>query len=113
MLAELENIRCDLSRFHRVDDMESMPADRFWCFAERLSYYDGVVAASLRRQLAEHPPQPQPEPASGPPIDPMAPIAAVDQLDALHAHPLYGDIPGLPPVFSHSTAPLAPEGGEQ
>jgi hypothetical protein len=110
VLAELDNIRCDLSRFHRVDDMESMSADRFWCFAERLSYYDGVVAASIRRQLAERPPES--EPASGAPMDPSAPIAAPDQLDALHAHPVYGDIPGLPPVFSHSTAPLAPQGGD-
>lgn len=102
--------------FHRVDDMESMPASRFWTFVERLAYYDGAVAGSLRLQAsgrAEAPADPESDPETAAlPIDPMAPIAAPDQMDALHAHPLYGDIPGLPPIFSHSTAPLAPEGGD-
>ena len=100
--------------FHRVDDMESMPAHRFWCFVERLPYYDGAVAGSLRQVLAARDPAPptEPEPTAAPLMDPSAPIAAPDQLDALHAHPLFGDIPGMPPVFSHSTAPLLPEGGD-
>jgi hypothetical protein len=96
--------------FHRVDDMESMPAQRFWRFAERLAYYDGAMAGSLRLMAAERP-EPVPESSAAPPIDPMAPVASPDQMEALHAHPLYGDIPGLPTIFSHSTAPLAPEGG--
>ena len=93
-----------------------MSADRFWCFAERLAYYDGAVAGSLRLRAAERSddlPAPVSEPESSALlIDPMAPVASVDQLDALHSHPLYGDVPGLPPIFSHSTAPLAPEGGD-
>lgn len=118
MLSCLDDIRSDLSVFHRVDDMESMPARRFWPLVQRLYCYSGAVAATTRQRAAEREPAQaqvlveQSEPsAASPPIDPMAPVVGTDpeSIAALHAHPLYGDIPGLPPVFSHSYAPLAPD----
>jgi hypothetical protein len=47
-------VRSDLSRFHGVRDMESLPADRFFSLAERLQFYDGAV-----RWYALHPPEPE------------------------------------------------------
>lgn len=40
--------------FHRVDDLESMPADLFFSYVEQLQHYDGAV-----RFAALHPPEPE------------------------------------------------------
>lgn len=53
-MAYLEEIRSDLSRFHRVDELESLPADRFFSLVHRLQFYDGAV-----RWHALHPPAPE------------------------------------------------------
>jgi hypothetical protein len=54
VLDRLEDVRSDLSVFHRVDDMESMPARAFCTYAERLVHYDGALAGSLRVELAAY-----------------------------------------------------------
>lgn len=46
----LEDIRSDLSVLHRVDDMEVMPAPRFYALAYRLTAYQSVIATKVRRQ---------------------------------------------------------------
>ncbi|HEY9474673.1 MAG TPA: hypothetical protein VIS06_12585 [Mycobacteriales bacterium] len=40
-----------MSVLHRVDDMWSMPADRFVRMVERLPYYPGVIR---ERAMAQH-----------------------------------------------------------
>lgn len=59
----IEDIRSDLSVFHRVDDMDTMPALRFLAFAERLAHYDGAIrhgaiVVSQREPAAEQQPAP-------------------------------------------------------
>lgn len=46
----LEDIRSDLSVLHRVNDMEAMPAPRFYALAYRLTAYQSVIATKVRRQ---------------------------------------------------------------
>jgi hypothetical protein len=47
-----------MSVFHRVDDVDTMPAHRFWSFASRLPFYDGAVRAMARTALAPEPATP-------------------------------------------------------
>jgi hypothetical protein len=44
-----------MSVFHRVDDIEALPAHRFWSFASRLPFYDGAVRAMARIESVSHP----------------------------------------------------------
>lgn len=53
-----DEIRSDLSVFHRVDDMDSMPAHRFWSYATRLPFYDGAVRAMTRASAGSQPAAP-------------------------------------------------------
>lgn len=39
----IDDIASDMSVFHRVDDIEAMPAARFFAFAARLPAYQGAV----------------------------------------------------------------------
>lgn len=48
-----------MSRFHRVDVVEDMPAQRFVEYALRLPAYGGAVAISARRDVVEDPPAPR------------------------------------------------------
>lgn len=48
----LDDIRSDLSVFHRIDEIDELPAPRFFAYCFRLQYYDGAVAALIRRQRA-------------------------------------------------------------
>ena len=45
--------------FHRVDDMGALPARAFFALAERLSAYQGIVAARAAVQAAEEDLEPQ------------------------------------------------------
>lgn len=55
MVHHLEDIRSDLSVLHRVDDMESMPAPRFFALAYRLDAYQSVIALKARKQQQTRP----------------------------------------------------------
>lgn len=63
MLDYLDDIESDMSVFHRIDDVWSMPSTQFFRYAERLFAYNGVLAAQARAeaateqpaQLTEHP----------------------------------------------------------
>lgn len=121
LLEHLDDVRSDLSVYHGidVDDVESMPARRFFLLAERLPAYGGVVAVAVRRAVADQSGSDQPgtdqAADAGPPaVAPGATAGAKvligpEQAAQLLAQPLYGDIPGLGPAFSFSFAPLAPE----
>ena len=54
-MADLES---DFSVFHRVDDMLSLPASKFFRLAERLPAYEGImrvrVEAEMRREQDRH-----------------------------------------------------------
>lgn len=63
ILDSLDEVRSDMSVFHRVDDIESLPAPRFWSFASRLPCYDGAVRAMARIE-----PVSPPAPASTTPV---------------------------------------------
>jgi hypothetical protein len=49
----LDDVRSDMSVFHRIDDIEVMEAKRFVAFAERLPAYSGAVLARLVREREE------------------------------------------------------------
>lgn len=53
-----DEIRSDMSVFHRIDDVDTMPAHRFWSFASRLPFYDGAVRAMSRTALTPEPASP-------------------------------------------------------
>lgn len=46
MLDYLDDIESDMSVLHRVDDMWSMPAPKFFAFASRLPAYNGALAVA-------------------------------------------------------------------
>lgn len=58
MLNHLDDLASDFSVFHRVDDMGALPARAFFALAERLSAYQGIVAARAAIQAAEEDPEP-------------------------------------------------------
>lgn len=47
----LEDVRSDLSAFHRIEELECMPSDRFFALAERLVSYEGTLQARARAEL--------------------------------------------------------------
>lgn len=50
MIDHLADLRSDLSRFHRVDDIERLDGPRFMELAWRVSAYEGVIAMRLQEQ---------------------------------------------------------------
>lgn len=52
-LAYLDDLRSDFSVLHRVDEIEQLPAPRFFAYCYRLTAYQGIVASLQRRQQAE------------------------------------------------------------
>lgn len=56
--AHLTDIESDMSAVHRVDDIQAMPAARFFRFAHRLAAYRGVMrerAIALQREREDEP----------------------------------------------------------
>jgi hypothetical protein len=104
----VEDIESDLSVFHRVDDLAGISVCRFFRLVTRLSAYGGVMTSRFAAPA------------------PAAPVAAPERLaadlpvpardvtpenaDALLNNEMYGALPGIGPVFSHSYAPLSEEG---
>lgn len=76
-----------MSAFHRVDDIQQLPAPRFVRFAERLPHYSGAVRASLIRLSAQE--KEKPEPASI-----ITPAEAA----------MLPTLPGMPPLFEFNEA---------
>lgn len=44
----LEDVKSDMSAFHRVDDVATMPGSSFFPRVERLAAYKGIVQMRLR-----------------------------------------------------------------
>lgn len=53
MLDHLDDIESDLSAIHRIDDMWSMEAGRFFRFARRLPAYKGAMRAVAERLVRD------------------------------------------------------------
>lgn len=77
LLLFLDDIESDFSVFHRVDDVCTMPAPRFFKFAWRLMFYEGamrgrMLALAEKSEAAARPaPQPtNPNAVTPPPITP-------------------------------------------
>lgn len=83
----IDDVESDMSAFHRVDDIQQLPAPRFIRFAERLPHYSGAVRASLTRMASEEQQQ-ETEPAS---VITPAEAASLPSL------------PGMPPLFEFNT----------
>lgn len=105
MLDHLEDVRSDLSVFHRIDDLEDMSAERFFSYVYRLPHYGGAIAYQVQKQQAEQQEEPQAssrhtfeEPPGGF-VMPAREVPAT--AEALAADPMFAGL------FSHSTAPLA------
>lgn len=88
--------------FHRIDGLAEISAHRFFRLVTRLSAYGGVLTARFATPAAA--------PAIEQPTAPHAPLPGLDitpqNADALLNNELYGALPGMGPVFSHSYAPL-------
>jgi len=50
VIDHLEDVRSDLSVFHRIDFLEEMPSRRFFSLAYRLVAYKGVVRARVEHE---------------------------------------------------------------
>lgn len=63
----LEDVKSDMSAFHRIDDITTMSASTFFPRAERLGAYDGVIAfrAKVKNAEAQHAEQSAYAPTSG------------------------------------------------
>ena len=89
MLQFPAEIVSDFSRFHRVDDIGSMPSPRFFALAGELAHYDGALMAAVRRLPAV------PEGGAPQPV----PVTA-----AAANSPAFAAAPGIPAVFSMGKA---------
>ena len=102
VLAYLDDLESDFSALHRVDDMYSMPAPRFFRLACRMTAYAGVMqvrADALLRASemtaaapAEHPP---PAPRAAPVVareDPNGPRVVPGDRSALAADPVFSSL---------------------
>ena len=68
--AHLADIESDMSAVHRVDDIYSMPAPKFFSLAWRLPHYQGVMrdrVIALQREQEDTQPG-SPAPAAGRPV---------------------------------------------
>jgi hypothetical protein len=92
LMKHLADVRSDMSRFHRVEAIESMRSDRLMEYAVRLSAYDGVVASRLRQEVVSG--DELSSPSSGPPIDQIAANPSPQELMALNNTALYGPLQG-------------------
>lgn len=72
MLECLDDIASDMSVFHRIEEVESMPARRFFAFATRLPAYSGAVTARLAAAAAPA----QPPAAAAAPAGASAPSSS-------------------------------------
>ncbi len=87
----LDDVLSDMSVFHRVDEMDQLPAAVFLPRMVRLALYDGAVRHAMRRVVEQ-----QSEPSSVPtPTQPgPAPVRAhtADELKALNQTREYGPL---------------------
>ncbi|MEV8610112.1 hypothetical protein AB0383_19670 [Amycolatopsis sp. NPDC051373] len=86
----LEDVLSDMSVFHRVDELDQLPAAVFLPRMVRLPVYDGAVRHALRCD-AEQPPTARTAPA--PRQAPSVTAHSRAELAALNQSSLYGPLP--------------------
>lgn len=62
----LRDLESDFSVFHRVDDIYSMPAARFFMLAYRIAAYDGMLARRIQAENEGRAAPAGPKPSGGP-----------------------------------------------
>lgn len=85
----LDDVLSDMSVFHRVDELDDLPAAVFLPRMVRLTHYDGAVRHAMQRAHE----QPVPAPATTSQAEP-APVRAhtADELKALNRTREYGPL---------------------
>jgi hypothetical protein len=91
LVEHIVDVRSDMSRFHRIDDVEAMRSDRLMEFASRLAAYDGVVANRVRREANSAEYEEAPDAV---PVEQIAANPSPQELMALNNTALYGPLQG-------------------
>ncbi|MFI9454461.1 hypothetical protein [Amycolatopsis sp. NPDC052450] len=91
--AHIEDVLSDMSVFHRVDELDQLPASVFLPRMVRLALYDGAVRHALHRD-AERPAMPAPQAETRAADAPPEPVRAhtADELKALNKTREYGPL---------------------
>ncbi|WP_410644495.1 hypothetical protein [Amycolatopsis sp. lyj-346] len=89
----LDDVLSDMSVFHRVDELDQLPAAVFLPRMVRLALYDGAVRHAMRRAAERPQPAPTPAPQQSGQAEP-APVRAhtADELKALNQTREYGPL---------------------
>ncbi|PKV95925.1 hypothetical protein ATK30_6858 [Amycolatopsis echigonensis] len=74
----LDDARSDFSVYHRIDEVEHLPAERFAAYVRRLPVYGGAVAHRIRQDA-----EPAQEPAPAPEEMPWRDIRDLMRTDPL------------------------------
>lgn len=61
MIQFIDDVESDMSVYHRVDDIMSMPSGRFFKLAKRLPSYQGALYHSIIRTQNENDPEAKPK----------------------------------------------------
>ncbi|WP_328448989.1 hypothetical protein [Amycolatopsis sp. NBC_00438] len=91
----LDDVLSDMSVFHRVDELDQLPAAVFLPRMVRLALYDGAVRHAMRRAAEQPAAAPQtPAQSVRPAAVPAAPVRAhtADELKALNRTREYGPL---------------------
>lgn len=86
----IDDVRSDMSVFHRVDDIEQIPVARLVPLMVRLPLYGGAVRFAAQHGDTELPRRAKPEPQVSEPASALS----ADQLQAMNGSALYGPIQG-------------------
>ncbi|QKV74535.1 hypothetical protein [Amycolatopsis sp. Hca4] len=89
----LDDVLSDMSVFHRVDELDELPAAVFLPRMVRLALYDGAVRHAMRRAVEQPEAIPAPTPPPGQQAE-SAPVRAhtTDELKALNQTREFGPL---------------------
>jgi hypothetical protein len=108
VLYYLDDIRSDMSVFHRIDDIDKMPALKFFAYADRLVAYSGAVQMRMNAEAVQERQRLNGNPVSSPHGTPGRNSENVVNLETAMALPgARGDLDEggrFPPIFNHRTA---------
>jgi hypothetical protein len=91
LVAHWDDVVSDMSVFHRVDDVRSIPPAKLFMLADRLGAYRGAVHSAITReaQAAADGPRAAPAPASTPgapaAVQAVAEVTSLDEVKRLRA----------------------------
>jgi hypothetical protein len=97
----LDDVLSDMSRFHRVDDINDLTVDVFVSRMVRLPVYGGAVAFSISNET--------PPPAAGAGVaEPAQDSTVPGTVEYLQTNPMFGPLPAagqMVGLFETSTVP--------